>query len=400
MAFSTETFTGVMGQQVYPFTTLAFLSSEHLAVTVDGTATTFTVNAARTQITITGVTIVGGESILVTRTTPRTEAGRLVNFQDLSHVRQSDLDTSSRQLLYIIQEALDFVAAATCLGLNDITSQWDATSLKITNVANGSAASDGVNKGQLDAVSVAAGNLPAVTSADNDKSLFVVSGAWAIRTPSQARTHLGLGTAALLTAGTGANQVPQLDGSARYPSNDGRNIDLANNATLGLRYRSTIGRVVQSTEQTPATDATSTYSQTAGSRLTPGTLTALDNSSDIVVDNTGKKVTLSAGTWEIEYQIRAHNQNGTDGNVQDIRIKVTNDDDTSGQTVYDTEHDRVGVESPGPAVSRVQFTYSQILLLKLPSGGTIVLRAVNEDGADIRISSTTLVFRKVSSSTT
>lgn len=397
MAFSTESFTGVMAQQTYTFTTLRFLSSEHLTVTVNGTSVAFTVNAARTQVTITGATIAGGETILVTRQTPRTEAGRLVDFNDLSHVRQSDLDTSSLQLLYIAQEALDFIEAATCLALG-VGGQWDGTNLRIENVAAGTSANHAVTKSQLDAASIAAGALPVVSSADNDKSLWVVGGAWAIRTPTQARTHLGLGTAALLTAGTGANQVPQLDGSARYPSNDGRNIDLSAHSLLNLRYRTTIGNVLQSSEQTPVNDATATWSQSAGSRLIPGTMTDLDNSSDIVVDNTDRSVALSAGTWEVEYMVRVYNNNASAGNDQDIRIKVTNDDDTAGQTVYDTEHDRVSVESDGNA-TRAIMPIHNILLIKLAAGGTIVLRATNEDGTDLRIASTRMVFRKVSTST-
>ena len=40
-------------------------------------------------------------------------------------------------------------------------------------------------------------------------------------TPEQSRTVLGLGTAALVNVGTGANQIVQLDGSARLPAVDG-----------------------------------------------------------------------------------------------------------------------------------------------------------------------------------
>ncbi len=400
MALSTETFVGVLGQQTYAFTTLRFLSSAHLGATINGAGATFTVNAARTTITLVEP-VANGDAIVVTRTTPYTDEGRLVDFNDLSHVRQADLDTSSLQLLYIAQETLDAVFGGTLMGLN-VGGHWDGENRRIENLAAGVAGSDAVTKSQLDAVSVAAGNLPVVTSADNNKSLWVVTGAWAIRTPTQARAHLGLGTAATLNAGTGANQVVQLDGSARYPSNDGRNIDLANNAVtaaLNLRYRSTIGNVLQSTLATPVNDATATWAQSAASRLTPGTLTDLDNSSDIVVDNTGKKVTLSAGTWEIEYVVRAYNVNTTAGNDQDIRLKVTNDDDTGAQVVYDSDHDRVTVESPG-TTPRALMSLHNILLVKFPSGGTIVLRATNEDGVDLRIDSTRMVFRKVSTSTT
>lgn len=393
--FSTETFIGVAAQTTYTFTTLRYLSEEHLTVTVDGVDATFASNAARTAITISGVTFVGGEEIVVTRSTPSTEAGRLVDFQDLSHVRQSDLDTSSLQLLYIIQEAMDFVISATCLGLG-VGGHWDAESLKIQNVADGVADTDLVNKGQLDAIVVGAGSLPAVTSADNDKSLWVVSGAWAIRTPAQARVHLGLGTAALLTAGTGASQAVQFDGSARYPSNDGRNIDLSNHSLLNLRYRTTTSQFQNTSVQTPLNSASATWSESASSRLDPGTQTSLDNSSDVVLS--GTKITLSAGTWEIVWNMRAYNQNASAGNDQDLRVKVTDDTDGPTQVVYDAIYDKVDIESGGSGVF-VHFTLSNTLLLKLASGGDVVFRAANEDGTDIRIASLTAVFRKASTST-
>lgn len=397
---SVESFVGVVGQLTYTFLTLRFLSSAHLIVTVDGTSAAFTVNSTRTQFTMSGVSLVGGEDIVVTRTTPHTDDGRLVDFQDLSHVRQSDLDTSSLQLLYIAQETLDVILGGTFLALGG-GGQWDGINKRLENLDEGVDADDAVTKSQLDAVSVAAGNLPVVSVADNNKSLWVVAGAWAVRTPAQARTHLGLGTSATLNVGVAANQIVQLDGSARYPANDGRNIDLTLNAVMtaiNLRYRTTLGHVLQDSEQTPVNDATANWSQTAGSRLTPGTMTALDNSSDIVVDNTGKKVTLSIGTWEIEYVVRAYNVNASAGNDQDIRVKITNDDDTGAQIVYDTEHDRVTVESPG-ATTRGLMSLHNVILVKLAAGGTIVLRATNEDGTDLRIATTRMLFRKVSTST-
>lgn len=404
MAFSTETFTGVMGQQTYTFLSLRFLSAEHLSLTVAGLATAFTINSARTQVTITGASIAGGESIVVTRSTPATDAGRLVDFTDLSHVRQRDLDTSALQLLYIAQESLEFISSATCMGLN-AGLQWEGQSKRVENLAPGVAATDAATKAQLDAISVAAGGLPVVSAADNDKSLWVVAGAWAIRTPAQARVHLGLGTAALLAAGTGANQVVQLDGSARYPANDGRNIDLTNNAVttaLNLRYRSTVGRALRTAEFTPFQDAAATWSQSANSRVDPGTLTALDNSSDIVVDSGNKKFTLSAGTWEVEYLIRVYNSNGTLNNLQRFASNITNDDDTAGQTVIENQFTAVDIRSAG-AGTRLIHPLSNVLLFKQSASTTYVFRCVANNAAgsnDLRIAGITLAFRKVSSSFT
>jgi len=224
MAYASESFVGSAGVQTYTFGAgtgsstggLRFLSSGHISVLVNGDSVSFTVPTGHASFTITGAVIAGGETILVQRVTPATEDGRLVDFQDLSHLRQADLDTSSLQLLYIAQESLDTVISGLCL-MQGAGGQWDALSKKIQNLAAGTVSTDAVNKSQLDASIIAAGNLPAVNSGDNDKSLWVVAGAWAIRTPTQARTHLGLGTAAVLNAGVAAGNVIQLDGSARYP---------------------------------------------------------------------------------------------------------------------------------------------------------------------------------------
>lgn len=398
MAYHTETFAGVAAQQTYTFLSLGFLSSEHLGVTVNASPVSFTINSARTQLTIVGTPIVGGETIVVTRTTPATEVGRLVNFQDLSHVRQSDLDTSALQLLYIAQETLDVIAGVERLELG-VSGHWDGESRRLQNLLPGVASADAMTKGQLDAASIAFGNLPVVSAADNDKSLAVVAGAWAVRTPSQMRTHLGLGTAAVLDVGTAANKVVQLDGSARYPANDGRNIDLANNAVmtaLNTRYRDVVGSLRNSVDQTLNNDATGTWSQSGANILTLGALTALDNAApDVSV--AANVVTLSIGTWEIEYIVRLYNANAASNNDQILRLKLTDEVNGGGQVVYDAEFDTVAIRAAGSG-NKIIHTASNTLLLKLAAGGKIAVRAVNNGGADIKASAVILICRKVSTS--
>ena len=407
MPYASETFTGVATVATYAFGAgtgsltggLKFLSSEHLTVLVDGSPATFTIPAGHASFTITGLPILGGEEIVVSRATPATEAGRLVNFEDLSHVRQSDLDRSSLQLFYILQEGLDVVTGAECLEASG--GVWQGEARRIESLLPGVAGTDAATKSQLDAAVIASGNLPVVTAADNDKSLWVVGGVWTIRTPAQARVHLGLGTAASFDAGTLAGNVVQLDGSARYPANDGRLIDLTNNAvttTLNLRYRSTVGLVVQASEQTPNTDAAATWSEGASSRITPGTLTALDNSSDVTVDNGAKKVTLSAGTWEIEYSVRAYNGNASSTDIQQLKVRLTDDVDGPTQVVYDDAYSAMGIESGGTGV-RKTWSLTGTILLKLAAGGVVVFRASQNTSSDIRLSSLRAAYRKVSTAT-
>ncbi len=410
MAFASESFTGVAAQQVYVFGTgtgsstsgLKFLTSDHISVKVNGVSTTFTVASTQLSFTITGVSIVGGETILVTRATPVTEAGRLVNFEDLSHLRQSDLDISAKQLLFIAQESLDGMASATCLSLGG-GGQWDALTKRIQNLAAGTAASHAITKAQLDAATIAAGDLPAVTGADNDKSLWVVSGAWAIRTPTQARVHLGLGTAATLNVGTGANQVVQLDGSARYPAVDGRNIDLsAHSLTTAVlaRYLNTLGRTLQSTEFDPF-DSTGAWQENNSSRIDLGTLDAANNGAPDITLNAGMKfLTLTAGTWEISFTIRVHNVNGTANVFRRFAFRITDDVDGPTQVTYYNHLDGVDIEADTPADPPVLIADN--LLLKLATSKNLVFRAAQTDGlsSDIRVSYFAAVVRKVSASFT
>ncbi len=130
MSYSSETFAGLAGVQTYEFQTLRFLAAEFLTLTVDGAGTAFTVSDDRTEFTIDGAAIVGGEEIIVTRSTPAGDDDRLVDFKDLSHVRQSDLDTSSLQLLHIAQETLDVVASAERLEIG-VSGHWAAEARRI-----------------------------------------------------------------------------------------------------------------------------------------------------------------------------------------------------------------------------------------------------------------------------
>lgn len=401
VALSNETFTGSAGVQTYTFATLKFLSSAHLVCMVNGFPASFTINAARTQITIVSPAIAGGETIMVQRTTPATEAGRLVNFEDLSHVRQSDLDTSSLQMLYLAQEGLDAIAGSNCMMVG-ISGHWNATSLRVEFLATGVAATDAITLAQLTGASIAAGNLPAVSGANNDSSLAVVAGAWAVRTPSQMRVHFGLGTAALLNAGLAAGNVIQLDGSARYPVADGRNIDLTLNAItalVNLRYRSTIGQLNKGAF-TPFQNSAATWSEAATSRLDMGTLVSLDNSGNIVSNGGSTRVELTAGTWEIRFALKVYQVNAVVGNLQKFAFKLTNDVDSAAQAVYHTDFSNADIESEG-AANRELTILSDVVLLKLAVATNICFRCVanNASGTnDMRVDGISATIKRVSAS--
>lgn len=93
------------------------------------------------------------------------------------------------------------------------------TSLAVSNVTGLQAALD-ANQTALDAKQPLDADLTAIAAITHTADNFLVSNGttWIKETPAQARTSLGLGTAATLNAGTGANNVPQLGAAGTLPS--------------------------------------------------------------------------------------------------------------------------------------------------------------------------------------
>ncbi len=401
MSLSVQSFTGIAAQQTYNFgAEFFFLSADHLQVTINGTPATFSVNAAKTQITLVPV-IAGGEAILVRRITPNTLAGRLVDFQDGSGLRQADLDNSSLQLLGIAQELLDDLDEVIRLGAGS-PPNWEGQGLRLANLAAGIAATDGATKGQLDAVAVAFGNLPPVSGVDNDSGLFVFGGAWAKRSPSQSRAHLGLGTAAVLNAGVAANQLPQLDGSAQYPTADGRNIDLTSHAitaAIALRHLSVTGQLLPTVPITPLGSTSSTWKELNTSRIAWGVLTSLNPGSDLVVDGVEKEIDLAAGTWELQIYLRLENVNITPGLFQEFGVAITDDVDGPTQVLYWIEFADLDLESP-PVGQTLPLLISDVVLLKLATAKSLCFRARANtvSTVDVRVAEARFLVKKISDS--
>lgn len=326
----------------YPIHTLPYLLSSHLTVKVNGTPVSATVDDGAKLVTL-AAAAAAGATVRIERTTPRDQDDRLTQFLDLASgaagLTADLLDQDYRQNLYVMGEARDQAvdldpADGMALGANG---HWAGEGLRIENLAIGVSPNDLITKSQLDDADTNVYNLPAVTGADNDSGLFVNAGAWAVRTPAQARAHLGLGSVATLTAGVAANNVPQLDGSARWPAADGRNIDLANHALLGRRATATVVKFVRTGQGGNSLDATlSTWSQTSSSRFSfTGTTWTnrieLNNSSDVNADLSPGRVDLTAGTWRILWLLKARQTSAAGGNMG---FRITNNDDTSSQTIY------------------------------------------------------------------
>jgi len=294
-ANTTYTYTSPTVKFSLPFLAL---KDAHLKAKVDITGvgtyvadTGFTVTDGGLSITfgdaITGgVAWVSGTTLVnLYRETPIADADRIVDFQSGSVLTEADLDNSALQVLYAAQESAD--VAATVLGetatgtewdaetkkiinvaeptlaqdaatksytdtvpLNRVTpggtDEWDADTEKIVNVVDPTADQDAATKKYVDDVTVASGNLPDVSGGTDDNKFLAVQGtAWAKESASQARTTLGLGTAAEVNTGTGAGDVPTITSAdARYALEANNLSDLANATTartnLGLDTAATV----------------------------------------------------------------------------------------------------------------------------------------------------------------
>lgn len=89
-----------------------------------------------------------GTVVKINRTTPKTAAGRLVDFQDGSVLTETDLDTAAIQNLYIAQEAQDVGVGG--LAKNAANTAWDANSLRLETLASAVNDTDAVTKGYVD----------------------------------------------------------------------------------------------------------------------------------------------------------------------------------------------------------------------------------------------------------
>ena len=144
MATSFVRYTGNGSTTEYAVT-FAYRSTDDVAITIDGVATTaYTRNAAGTVVTFTSAPA-SDTSIEIRRTTSQTT--RLTDYAAGSVLTENDLDTDSTQGFYMSQEAID--DANDVISLDAADFQWDASSKRLKNVADPTAAQDAVTKNYL-----------------------------------------------------------------------------------------------------------------------------------------------------------------------------------------------------------------------------------------------------------
>jgi hypothetical protein len=174
MAFARDSYTAAGSQTDFTIT-FPYIAETHVTVYDEGVLQTE--GASNDYTIVSGVTVrfnaavTDGNTVLLIRSTSRST--RLVDYANASTITEADLDNDSLQAFYMVQEAIDSVATALGLGSTDL---WDATSIRITNVADPTAVQDAATKNYVDTVLTANGNVP-VPSANKD--ILVATGATA-----------------------------------------------------------------------------------------------------------------------------------------------------------------------------------------------------------------------------
>lgn len=410
MGLSFLTYTA-RGRGPYPIHGLDYLSTAHLAVKVNGTPVSATVDDIAKTVLL-AAEPAAGATVRIERTTPRRQEQRLTQFRSLltgsAGLTAALVDQDARQNMLVMGEGRDLADALPLTGgmMLGAGAQWDGEAKRVENLLVGSSPGDAVAKSQLDAVVAAARPLPTVSGADDDDGLFVTAGEFDDRTPAECRTHLALGTVALLAAGTGANQVPQFSSDAppRYPTVDGRNIDLTNHAIqtdISKRALATVVRWASINVNSPGQDpAVATWSQNSASRFPHSTGWAsrveLNNSSDVDGSSLSpRRISLSAGTWRIRWLfVPRFPLVGSANNYTSLRI--TNDDDTSAQVIYyDLGLHRPSVDFGGNDASMLPDS----VLLSFASPAAIVFRYSNRLSAAGNDCDLIILCHKISTAT-
>ena len=125
--------------------TFDYLDASHIACTVDGVSTSFTLSNGGTTATLASAPA-NGAAVRFTRTT--SQATRLTDYVAGSVLTETDLDTDSKQAFFMGQEGLDTIG--TKMGQSISTFQFDATNKRITNVADPTSAQDAATKNYLE----------------------------------------------------------------------------------------------------------------------------------------------------------------------------------------------------------------------------------------------------------
>jgi hypothetical protein len=198
MAYSNKTYSGDGVTKLFTVT-FPYIDPSHVTVLVNGTPAAFSFQS-KYVVELPAAPGVGAVVKLVRNSNPET---RLVDFQDDSMGTEALFNLNADQLLYLAQEAMDKSLEGTVI--EEVQAVADAAlasavlaSTKATQATN----------------AVAAITLP----------LPITSGGTGSTSAEQARTSLGLGTAATKNVGTAEGELVAVGDSGKLPTLDGTNL--------------------------------------------------------------------------------------------------------------------------------------------------------------------------------
>lgn len=174
MAFARDVYTASAAQTDFTIS-FSYLDETDVLVYEDGTlktvTTDYTLPNATTVRFNSGLT--GGEIIVIQRSTSQTT--RLVNYT-AGALAEADLDNDSLQAFYMAQESIDIANTALGKGTDEL---WTAASIRITNVADPTAAQDAATKTWVETAITNAelGSLPTPLSIANGGTAGATEGA-------------------------------------------------------------------------------------------------------------------------------------------------------------------------------------------------------------------------------
>lgn len=270
MALSYVTYSATQDQKVFsiPF---SFLSSAYVKLRINEVdESNYTISG--TNLTIADVVEVNsGDFIYIYRETPEEDDERIVVFTGGSTIEAGDLNTALLQVLHLAQENLDALANALQKD-RDGSGEWDAESTRIKNLASPSVNSDAARLQDVQDQAFSAGNVPSLGAGQEDYFFAEDSGTGTWVDPETARTKLNL------------SDVPD------------RLVDLeAGGAACELSMAE---------EAVAASWDSGTYSswyEDPITKVTPGTLTTINNESNWFLKNDAQKsLQLRPGKYMIE----------------------------------------------------------------------------------------------------
>lgn len=339
---------------------------ESLTITVTGTSGAYTVTATFPGAAATG------SLVRVIRQTPITVNGQLTSFTNGLRLDRDALATAFKQLLFIQQEQLDqltravtspivFPAQNPGVTVNDAQPAEAPGGRRILGLGAPTASGDAARLADVVVAQTAQGNLPDPSAMADNTFIIVGTATWQVKTLAQtkailglgtaaavntgvgaanvpttaqadgrycrisnnlsdvtaatARTNLGLGTAATKATGTAAGNVVELDGSARLPAVDGRNLDLSAHSVYGRAggRLETAAAIRVTTSTALFATASASWAADAATLLPLDSLAAwgeevYNGSTDIAVDTGTDRFTLKAGKWKIGIEGTFYNQ--------------------------------------------------------------------------------------------